>query len=461
MTTQAETVSRRTKKEDNEDKMDLNILLKFIKPFDGSGEKLIPFLNNCGNAYDLASDSKRSVLLKYILSRLEGKAESACAIKEFESLEQLSEFLNTQFGEKKHYSALLSDLQNCNQNNDSVNEFALRVESCLSKLLMEVNLSQKIKKSKLAGRIAAMQDLALHHFVIGLKPQLSTIVRCRDPETLNDAINFAIPEEKIMEASRKRYNNPQSHGPLNKNNYLRPNYQFRDRYQNKPTLAYERTPNNIPEYRIPDEITDENNEEGIDTVDHLNLSQTRGNPNPKAPLHGCHIINQRDDIMTRSSVSTITKCPTKSYASAAKFGLPNSTVNTNTQHSTTTSSNSKDTPTVFEVTSNAIKRSLPYVLLQTNVSEIPIKFLIDSGSSVSLMRQSCIQKKLFFEPPKILLKGINSNSEATKTLGQFPLKFFLSNKQNISFDFHPVDDVNLPYDAIIGNDFLNDLEVFV
>ncbi|CAH4029897.1 unnamed protein product [Pieris brassicae] len=162
--------------------------------------------------------------------------------------------------------------------------------------------------------------------------------------------------------------------------------------------------------------------------------------------------------MTRSSVSTTTKCPTKSYASAAKFGLPNSTVYTNTQHSTTTSSNSKDTPTVFEVTSNAIKRSLPYVLLQTNVSEIPIKFLIDSGSSVSLMKQSCVQKKLFFEPPKILLKGINSNSEATKTLGQFPLKFFLSNKQNITFDFHAVDDINLPYDAIIGNDFLNDLE---
>ncbi|CAH4009617.1 unnamed protein product [Pieris brassicae] len=183
----------------------------------------------------------------------------------------------------------------------------------------------KKKKSELAGRIAAMQDLAVHHFVIGLKPQLSTIVRCRDPETLNDAINLAISEEKIMEASRKRYNNPQSQGPLNKNNYSRPNYQFRDRYQNKPTLAYERTPNNVNlssaqslfcryckakghviencrkrEFnnrrfqntnqnprtfqprtnsssnhvnfadQIPDEITDENNEEGIDTVDHLN-----------------------------------------------------------------------------------------------------------------------------------------------------------------------------------------------
>ncbi|CAH4029223.1 unnamed protein product [Pieris brassicae] len=76
-------------------------------------------------------------------------------------------------------------------------------------LIQTIDGSKSVAKKKngeLSGRIAAMQELALHHFVIGLKPQLSTIVRCRDPETLNDAINFAISEEKIMEASRKRYN---------------------------------------------------------------------------------------------------------------------------------------------------------------------------------------------------------------------------------------------------------------
>lgn len=328
MATQSE--SRRVqKKEESEDKMDLNTLFKFIKPFDGSRERLVPFLNNCQSAHDLASESKRPALLKYILSQLESKAESACCIKEFESWEQLSEFLTTQFGEKKHYSALLSDLQSCYQNNDSVNEFALRVESCLSKLLTEINLSQKKKKSELPGRIAAMQDLALHHFVIGLKPQLSTIVRCRDPETLNDAINFAISEEKILEASKKKYTNQSQ--PLNRNTYSRPHYhnQSRDRYQFKPTLNYDRVPipnNSNPSSAQPlfcrycktnghvlencrkrefnnkrfqnsnqgsmtrtfqprngsapnrvnfvDQIPDENildtNDEGIDTVDHLN-----------------------------------------------------------------------------------------------------------------------------------------------------------------------------------------------
>lgn len=80
-----------------------------------------------------------------------------------------------------------------------------------------------------------MQDLALHHFVMGLKPQISTIVRCRDPGDLNEAINFALSEEKILEASQRKHNFIP--GPSNKNTYSRPNYrpnQPRDYHQFRP-----------------------------------------------------------------------------------------------------------------------------------------------------------------------------------------------------------------------------------
>lgn len=59
----------------------LNVLIEFIGTFDGSRDKLTPFLNNCRNTINLASASQAEVLLKYILSRLEGKAETACAVK--------------------------------------------------------------------------------------------------------------------------------------------------------------------------------------------------------------------------------------------------------------------------------------------------------------------------------------------------------------------------------------------
>lgn len=185
--------------------IDLNILIKFIGTFDGSRDKLTPFINNCRNAISLASPSQTDILLKYILSRLEGKAETACAVKEFSKWNQLEDFLKAQFGDIKHYAYLLSDLQECKQGrNETVSQYSLRVESCLAKLLTEINISIPTrKKDELAGRVAAMQDLALNVFTIGLQPHLSMIIRCRDPSTLNEAINLATAEEKIVGISVK------------------------------------------------------------------------------------------------------------------------------------------------------------------------------------------------------------------------------------------------------------------
>lgn len=182
-----------------EDKIELNVLLKFIKPFDGSRDRLNPFLANCQNAYNLASKSQKPILFRFMLSQLEGRAESTCSIKEFDTFEQFAEFLKQQFGEKKHYAHLLSELQNSKQAPaEAVNVYALRVEKCLAKLLTEINISVPTKKkTEVAGRVAAMEDLALHTFITGLYPRLSQIVRCRDPDTLNEAINFAVAEEKL------------------------------------------------------------------------------------------------------------------------------------------------------------------------------------------------------------------------------------------------------------------------
>lgn len=184
--------------------MDLNILLKFIKPYDGERDKLNSFIVNCNNAYDLASETQKPILFKYILCQLQGKAEIACSIKNFANWEQLREFLKTQFSERKHYSHLLTDLQECKQcPQESVGEFALKVETALSKILTEISLSET-KVKEVPGRVAAMEDLALHHFLMGLLPRLSNIVRCRSPKNLNEAINLAISEEKIQQCMFRR-----------------------------------------------------------------------------------------------------------------------------------------------------------------------------------------------------------------------------------------------------------------
>ncbi|XP_045765318.1 uncharacterized protein LOC123867366 [Maniola jurtina] len=65
------------------------------------------------------------------------------------------------------------------------------------------------KKSEIPGRTAAMEDLALHHFLMGLHPRISNIVRCKSPRTLNEAIGFAISEEKIQQTLYRKTENTQ------------------------------------------------------------------------------------------------------------------------------------------------------------------------------------------------------------------------------------------------------------
>lgn len=212
--------SKREVKEGLKDEIPLNTILKFIKPFNGDRDKLTAFLRNCDSAISLASSQEEDLILKYILSQLEGKAETACSIKDFDSWGSLKEFLKTQFGERKHYAHLLTELQDCKQGNqETVSQFSLRVETCLQKLLTEVTVSNS-KKMELAGRLAAMEDLALHTFTLGLHPRISNFVRCRDPRNLNDAINCAISEEKIQQFTfRHNLKQKPSEQPFKRNDF--------------------------------------------------------------------------------------------------------------------------------------------------------------------------------------------------------------------------------------------------
>lgn len=178
--------------------IDFNMLTKFIKTYDGDRSRLAPFLTNCNNAIQLARPEQQDILFKYILSQLEGKAEAVCSLKCFRDWAELKTFLKSTFGEVKHRDHLLLDLQTCKMKpNEDVGQFSIRLESCLTRLQTDITHST-LRKSELEGRIASTEDLALHTFLLGLPTTLSTIVRCRNPKTLNEATDLAIQEEKLQ-----------------------------------------------------------------------------------------------------------------------------------------------------------------------------------------------------------------------------------------------------------------------
>lgn len=174
------------------------VLMRFIKTFNGDRDRLSPFIKNCENAMNMANEHQKPILFQYILSQLEGKAEIACSIKIFDVWHDLKTFLRFTFGESKHREHLLLDLQKCKfKPLETITQYSIRIETCLTRLQTDI-ANSTTDQSELKGRLASTEDLALQTFLLGLPPTISIVVRCRNPRNLNDAIEIATQEEKLQ-----------------------------------------------------------------------------------------------------------------------------------------------------------------------------------------------------------------------------------------------------------------------
>ncbi|CAH4026735.1 unnamed protein product [Pieris brassicae] len=490
--------------------LELSILLKFIKPFDGSRNKLNSFLSNCNNAYELASEYQKEILFKFILCQLEGKAETACSIKQFSNWTQLKEFLKTQFSERKHYTHLLTDLQECKQlTNEPVSQYALRIETYLSQLLTEISINHGHKNREMYGRTAAMEELALHHFQMGLSPRISNIVRCKSPKSLNEAVNIAISEEKIQQflfktnSHKEKFAKVSIHKsdppPTSSNPKSIPFCKYcknsghtlencrKWEYNNKFKSQNPRTPQRVHNLIQQDNSNSDPNE-GYDTQSKtsdlpitkssvsVQQSKTSDLPITKSsvsvqqsktsdlPITKSSVSVQQsktsDLPTTKSSVSVqqskTSDLPiTKSSVSVQQSKTSDLPINKSSVSAQECTTNLPKPTRSYEILSDPSKTLLPHVLVDSSVSDIPLSLLVDSGSSISLLKNISIQKQPRIIKESIQIKGIDSSDEAINT-AKIQLKLKISNS-TLTHKFHIVNNINLPYDGIIGSDMLNAL----
>lgn len=176
----------------------ISVLCSFVNVYRGERDALPAFLTNCQNALDMATTTQKSLIIKFIISRLDGKAQVACSNRIFDEFKDLKSFMKQSFGETKYYYHLLLQLQPCKQQpNESVAQYSFKIEKCSADLQSEIHNSDSYKKD-LSGRIAMTGDLALYTFSLRLKPTLSTFVRSQCPKHLNGAVNITIEDEKIQ-----------------------------------------------------------------------------------------------------------------------------------------------------------------------------------------------------------------------------------------------------------------------
>lgn len=117
--------------------------------------------------------------------------------------------------------------------------------------------------------------------------------------------------------------------------------------------------------------------------------------------------------------------------------------------------NFEDCPTVYDISQSKISL-LPFIEVKTSHSERPLKFLIDTGSSICLVKKSSLSKEPILESDIVKFKGINDVGSFAETKGRFTLSIQHENATaSFPFHFHVVSNVNLDYDGIIGTNFLS------
>ena len=105
------------------------------------------------------------------------------------------------------------------------------------------------------------------------------------------------------------------------------------------------------------------------------------------------------------------------------------------------------------------KVSLPHVILKTNMNDKPLCFLVDTGSSISIVKYSLLLNSPMLSRDIIVIKGLSDNDSTCESLGSIELRFEyrISSQSKIIFNFlfHAISDaIKFPYDGIIGSDFI-------
>lgn len=197
----------------------IEFLTSFINSYDGSGE-LRKFIKNCDYAINIATKDQKTVLYKFILTRINGKADNIISCRQLDNWETCKEFLLENFSQTKTFSQFLLELQSCKQHTqESVLEYTQRMEKCYSNLTRAAKAEAK-EDNELIGQQTLIKKLVLQAFLIGILPEYAGILRARDPSSFEEAAQFAINEEKLQKLSNankynKFYKNDRNDRPRN------------------------------------------------------------------------------------------------------------------------------------------------------------------------------------------------------------------------------------------------------
>lgn len=202
--------------------------LELIPKFDGEPTQLSTFIKACESVLTLmapkAEVDRIGFTMMHIRTKIIGKASLMLAARHYSTFNELRQILISLFGDQRNEESLLRDLTMFRQKpNETTLQFADRCIDLRCLLLNKLECSPEANEIKAAKR-ELYNATTLRSYLAGLNANMSHLLRCKSPATIEDAIRMVVDEEN-MNYHRIQL---QSHtGSSSKSNPKIPNHQLK------------------------------------------------------------------------------------------------------------------------------------------------------------------------------------------------------------------------------------------
>lgn len=410
--------------ENNPEYLSLNLLFKFIKPFNGSRSELTTFIQNGNSAFQLARPNQKDHLFLYIVSQLSSEVVNEIELEDVASWTELKTKLKSYYGKIKDLTQLHEELETIRQGpNETVTDFFKRLEK-LKNTCITAEDNQCEDPNEFQGLKKSILRTALRRFILHTKPDISQMLRARDIKTLNEAFNIASQEEKILTYTR----NPKKSESLYCSNCKMSNHSTQN-CRRKPKARQEFPPRTSQQFQ-PKHIGQFN------STKFCNYCKNKG-----------HDINE------------CRKRQFKEQNRSSYFQNPsNPRVNQVTQEIQNEESSIPEDSGIqrsFKINTIARENDPKFITFTSSNSEQKLRFLIDTGAAVSLIKHDVLvpQKTVLDIKDIITITGIAPNRPIS-TLGSAEISLNLE-ELHLNFRIHVINayKITIDFDGILGEDF--------
>src|SRR5436190_6435734 len=436
--------------------MKLKEVMTMITEFDGmSRHKLQDFLNSCDFALEMIEPINEEALVRGILyTMLRGKARQDFETMTISSYDELKYQLEARYQTKRSTTDLQLDFNALKQKaNETALEFGQRVDKLASNLYESTIEGKNLPSWHKSVIQETIQGQALNNFEIGLKDDLKVLVRSRRYTTLQEAIQGAIAEEKLMGRSnprnygftdRKREESNKSRQSRNSWNCYKCGKQGhygRDCRSSKYALPKpEKTSrvNIINKYCKHCKKTGHNREECWRLNKEIHKNSNKKNEDKKKSREESdtkHSRRQRKDSSDSVSSSGSDRESKKDRKKSAQPALEYRVTHIRDMK------HRKNKPELLLVT-------LPFRQTKNGI----VNMLCDSGSAISLIKLKQLKDDTLIYDEKIALTGITGHKIHALGKAYLTIKYNNSKINNAFYDVK--DDTPIEHEGIIGIGFL-------